>query len=74
MKKILKYTASVAAVALLCLTSCKKETGTETTTETMETTTETDMSPMDTVVTDNDTVIETGTSKDVQAPAEDQVP
>ena len=64
----------------LSLTSCKEKTETETTeTETTETetleTTEGTQSPIDTVVTDNDTFIDTGdASKPNGNPVGTQVP
>ena len=59
----------------LSLTSCKEKTETETTeTETLETT-EVTQSPIDTVVTDNDTIIDTGdASKPNGNPVGTQVP
>lgn len=65
-----------ALVAGLSLTSCKEKAETETTTET-ETldTTEGTQSPIDTVVTDNDTIIDTGdASKPNTNPVGTQVP
>jgi hypothetical protein len=78
MKTIFLRNAFMAAalVAGLSLTSCKEKTETETTTET-ETleTTEGHESPIDTVVTDNDTIIDTGdASKPNKNPVGTQVP
>lgn len=61
-------------IAGLCLTSCKEKTETTTETETIETTQGT-QSPIDTVVTDNDTIIDTGdASKPNKNPVGTQVP
>jgi hypothetical protein len=61
-------------IAGLSLTSCKEKTETTTETETLETT-EGNESPMDTVVTDNDTIIDTGdASKPNDNPVGTQVP
>lgn len=61
----------------LSLVSCKDKTETEaeTTTETIETTEGASEAPFDTVVTDNDTVIESGTKNDTKEnPVGTQVP
>lgn len=50
----------------LSLVSCKEKTETETTTETIETTEGASEAPFDTVVKDNDTVIESGTKNDTK--------
>jgi hypothetical protein len=66
---------ALALIAGLSLTSCKEKTEETTTeTETLETT-EGTQSPIDTVVTDNDTIIDTGdASKPNSNPAGTQVP
>jgi len=62
-----------AMIAGLMLTSCKEKTETTTETETIESTG--NESPMDTIVTDNDTIIDTGAASDSdQNPAGTQVP
>lgn len=77
MKTTFLRTALMASVMVagLSLTSCKEKAETETTeTETLETT-EGTQSPIDTVVTDNDTIIDTGNaSKPNTNPVGTQVP
>jgi hypothetical protein len=68
---------AAALVAGLSLTSCKEKTETETETTETETleTTEGYESPIDTVVTDNDTIIDTGdASRPNKNPVGTQVP
>jgi len=77
MKTSLLRNTIMASVLLasLSLTSCKDKEETTTDTETIDTTEETRESPIDTVVKDNDTIIDTGGASDSKEnPAGTQVP
>ncbi|MDV6169693.1 hypothetical protein R1T16_14750 [Flavobacterium sp. DG1-102-2] len=77
MKTSLLRNTIMASVLLasLSLTSCKHKEETTTDTETIDTTEETRESPIDTVVKDNDTIIDTGGASDSKEnPAGTQVP
>lgn len=77
MKTSLLRNTVMASVLLASLnfTSCKGKDETATDTETIDTTEETRESPIDTVVKDNDTIIDTrGASDSKENPAGTQVP
>ena len=72
----LRNTLMVSVLAIgFSFTSCKKKTETETDTTTEIETTEGSEAPMDTIVREDDTIIQTGTGNDTKEnPTGTQVP